>query len=87
VPLSLHLPVFPFAGSSALNRQTRVRFWTDPSEDQYGRIGWSDDFDLLQDFAKRLRLADDLAKVHLRSDLVFKVDLLMSSRWEPAIMG
>src|SRR5258705_2231177 len=44
--------------------------------DQNGRIGWSDDFDLLQDFAKRLRLADDLAKVHLRSDLVLEVDLL-----------
>jgi len=47
--------------------------------DQHGRIGWSDDFDLLQDVAKRLRLADDLAKVQLGSDLVLEVDLLATS--------
>ena len=78
-PFPPHLPVFPFAGNSPLNRKTRVRFWVHPPGNQNRSIRRCHVVDLAQDITKRAATAHDPTELKALSTSSFKDALCDSS--------
>ncbi len=47
------------------------------SVDEHRRVCWRDGFHVLQNFAQRRTVSDDLCEIHFRADFIFQIELFL----------